>query len=766
MQDINGSAEHNQDSESVSGFSANDAGIDRSIYNDDEDDDIEEFLGNPRKPEPHVLMSDGSDPRIPAGFVLAPNGDDIVPNGTILDDYVYTLPNKGGVLLIASPISAKQKHGLGSMSKGIPPRIEAAVPEGSWASKANGFVYTKEFAAADDELSAADLSNKYTSAELADRRKAMIELRNTQRPLTPPEQALLDKIDLAHATRHEIEAKRDKRTSVMNGYARSFKTETLPEDWVWMASNGQAAAAYFCLKSPYKAYKAAVMDTRIPMQLWEDQLDSNSRPVHGRNGALQKIRPSESHLSREDYEIQKLTLDPTKGRIYTDPMGERCLNAWRDVQFPARPEEKYFKVAEIVKSWLEFIYPGRSEWILDYWAHAYQKLTDKPSVAMVWGGGQGIGKDTLLTIANYTFLAQAKAQIILTSQLQSQFNEFLFSPIVIVNELETKRSEPGFNKLKRDYKSYVGGLPSMLPVNPKGLPLQHVANIHRFYTTMNNEEEFPRDHDDRRFMILRSHVDRFQVAEKREEWFADCPMESGERFDILKWLAQGYGDAFTCWLMDRDISEFDPYNLPAALMKDYDELKKGIEIEPVIGAALNEVALTFGKWVYCQKEIAAGREPKFIEYDEDGNIVNEDAWPDDEADINSNKHWPSFVTAQQILHCRAAFDPDLDGEKIQKTKQLRGHLDVLMRTAGYIPVSRLDGKTQWVGGKKREGDATGFIRVQTSTIYIRRTAINSGETVEQRQGRAMKYIGKLTDFMRTPDGADSYWSTERWNAAF
>jgi hypothetical protein len=695
------------------------------------------------KSEGRVLHSNGDDPRIPEGFVLAPNGDDIVPNGTVLDGICYTLPDDGGTLMIESYPSIKKKHGIGMLSQGFPPREKAFVTAGGWISNGLGVPYTSDIASEDDKLSMNELAQKYTAHELKCRYEALMDLRRNQRPFTEHEQNLFDKICDAAKTRNAIESARDKGKITMNGYAKSMKAETLPEDWVWMPNKSQSGIAYFHLESPFTPYQAKVMDARIPMNLWEDMADSNGKPIYGRGGATMKVKPSESHLSRQDYEIQKLTMDPAKGRIYRDATGDRCLNHWRDLKFPARPEEKYFKVVQIVENWLEFIYPGRSEWILDYWAHAYQKITEKPSVAMVMGGGQGIGKDTLLTIANWTFSQQGKVATILTSQLEQQFNEFLFFPVVIVNELDIKRSDRSFNKLKRDFKTYTGGLPSYLPVNPKGLPLQQVANIHRFYTTTNYEDEFPRDPDDRRYMILRSHADRFQVQDRRAAWFADCPMESGERFDILKWLEQGYGDAFTCFLCDRDISDFNPFNLPINLMKDYDELKKGIDIEPVIGAALNEIALGFGAW-----ENADG-------------IV---AWPSDEMDVTMD-NWPEFVTSQQLLTSRAAFDPDLEGEKLRKSKDHRGHVDVLMRTAGYVPVPRPENKTQWAGAKPRKEDK-GVTRVQTSTVYIRRTSIIHGETVDQRRDRARDFIDRLTKFMRTEEGKRSVWTQRDWDDQF
>ncbi|SAK95258.1 hypothetical protein AWB78_05322 [Caballeronia calidae] len=688
-----------------------------------------------------ILQAKEGDKRAPEGFVIAPNGDDIVPNGTILNGVVYHLPDGGGTLLVDSWPSIKKSHGIGMLSQGIPPREKAFVTAGGWKSIGHGFEYTSDMAAEDHKLDMNALANAFTRVELQSRFEALMDLRRNQRPFTSHEQALFDKICEAAKTRGEIEANRDKGKGAMNGYARSMKMETLPEDWVWMPNKSQSGVAYFHLESPFTSYQAKVMNARIPMNLWEDQLDSNGKPIYGRNGAPVKVQPSDSHLSRPDYEIQKLTMDPSKGRIYRDSTGERCLNHWRDIKFPARPEEKYFKVVKIVKNWLEFIYPGRAEWMLDYWAHALQRMTEKPSVAMVLGGGQGIGKDTLLTIANWTFLQQGKVATIMTSQLAERFNEFLFFPIVIVNELDIKRSDKSFNKLKRDYKTYTGGLPSQLTVDPKGLPLQHVANIHRFYTTTNYEDEFPRDPDDRRYMILRSHAVLAEVQAKRREWFADCQTEDGERFDIMKWLAEGYGDAFTCFLLDRDISAFDPYNLPADLMKDYDELKKGIDIEPVIGAALNEIALTFGRWTH-----------------DDSCMIE---WPSDEAEV-SMEHWPDFVTSQQLLFSRASFDPELEGEKVQRTKQQRGHLDVLMRTAGYIPVTRPEGKIQWVGAKPRKSDV-GVTRVQSSTLYIRRSKIDHGETVAKRQARAKDFIETLTEFLRTTEGKEAVWTQLRWD---
>ena len=511
----------------------------------------------------------------------------------------------------------------------------------------------------------------------------------------------------------------DQALRFQGGYAGAAKAETKPSDWVYMPLPSAAGAVYFNLNDPFTPYSSRVMDSRIPMKHWEVELREDGNPMLKANRPV-KLRPSDSHLARPEFEVQKIAINPHEGLIYTDANGQRCLNQWRPFVAPPRPSEEYFSVGEIVKDWLELIYPGRSDYIMDVWAHAYQRLSQKANLGLVFGGGHGIGKDTLLSIATHSFSRQGKVSNIQVGHMtKGQFEEFLLKPILIVGEFHAFKGDTGdmANKLK----SYAAAPPHQFTVDVKNKPLTTVENIHRLYITTNHEDRFPRENGDRRFLILKSHATKEQVRPFIDE-------RIGKGVDLKTWIDAGAGDAFTHILLERDISGFDCKNLPADAA-DHDEVKKGFDVEPIVVRSLEEVAFGFGRW--------------------------SEAVPGDVEEIEQG-HWPDFITSQQILHSVAAFDPDLEGERAETIKRRRGHLDVLMNTAGYQPVIRPEGKTQWVGKKPGAKDQTGTIRVQSSALYIRRESIAPGEKVSSMQERAAKFIEKLSEYWKTQDGIATY----------
>jgi hypothetical protein len=503
------------------------------------------------------------------------------------------------------------------------------------------------------------------------------------------------------------------------GYAGAAKAETKPGDWVFMPVSGGSGAVYFNLSDPFTAYSAKVMDSRIPMKYWEVELDEIGNAVMRANKTV-KVSPSESHLARPEFEIQKVAINPHEGSVYIDANGQRCLNQWRPFVAPPRPAEEFFKVGEIVKDWLELIYPGRADYVMDVWAHSYQRLSQKANLGLVFGGGHGIGKDTLLSIATHSFSKQGKVSNIQVAHLtKSGYEEFLLNPILIVGEFHTFKGDTGdmANKLK----SYAAAPPHQFSVDVKYKPLTVVENIHRLYVTTNHEDRFPRENGDRRFMILKSHSTKEQVRAFIDE-------RIGKGVDLKSWIDAGAGDAFTHILLERDISGFDCKNLPEDAA-DHDEVKKGFDIEPILASSFEEISETFGKW---------------------SNAVAADV------EEIEQKHWPDFVTSQQILHSRAAHNPDLEGERAATIKGRRGHLDVLMNTAGYQPVIRPEGKAQWIGKKPGKNDRIGTVRVQSSALYIRRESIEPGEKVSSMQERAAKFIEKLSEYWKTENGIATY----------
>ncbi|CAG9250013.1 primase-helicase family protein [Paraburkholderia caribensis] len=538
------------------------------------------------------------------------------------------------------------------------------------------------------------------------------------------------------------------------GYGGMKRVETLPDEWYWMA--GKQGAIYFHQDDPYTEYTAAVMNARIPKHLWEMEKDRNGNIVMKSNKHV-LVNPSTSHLSCPTSEVKKLTLDPRRPSVYVDPAGDRCLNQYRPMVLPPRPEEKFLVIGEVVRAWLELIYPGRADYILDHWAHAYQEPEVKPKTCLVMGGGQGIGKNVLLGIALYTAARQGKVSYADTMMVCGTFEDYLMRPFIVVDEFHMERTDKDYMKVKNRFKSWTGG-DKFLSVNPKGKTPTQVYNMHRLYIVSNYEKQVPRDHDDRRFAILSSHVTKEAVWAFIRELFAE---KMGVNIDDPKFVFDelwdsGYGDGFTHWLLDRDISAFDPHHLPNALLDQYDENRKGREIPHALSAALNEVAVSFELWRWMK---ARGMDLKLLERDifepgaddaPDYIECGEEKFP---ADLHTvgREHWPTFVSSQQIFNTHSSYSDDGEGERIHASKRKTGYIERLMSNAGYQKLPPPDGKAQWVGKKVSVKAASGSVRVQTSLYYLPERFDNAA-TMKDREAAASTFIDELSEFWTTSYG--------------
>src|SRR4029077_7677100 len=86
--------------------------------------------------------------------------------------------------------------------------------------------------------------------------------------------------------------------------------------------------------------------------------------------------------------------------------------------------------------WLDhvkYVFPDDAEHILDWLAHRVQRPQDKINHALVLGGAQGIGKDTLLEPVKYA-IGPWNFQEVSPAQILGRFNGFLKSVILRVNE--------------------------------------------------------------------------------------------------------------------------------------------------------------------------------------------------------------------------------------------------------------------------------------------------------------------------------------------
>jgi Family of unknown function (DUF5906) len=121
------------------------------------------------------------------------------------------------------------------------------------------------------------------------------------------------------------------------------------------------------------------------------------------------------------------------------------------------------------------VYPDEAEHIIDWLAHRVQHPEDKINHALVLGGAQGIGKDTLLApikraIGSWNFI-EASPQHML-----GRFNGFLRSVILRINEAHDLGGEVSKFAFYERLKAYTASPPEVLRVDEKNLREHSVLN--------------------------------------------------------------------------------------------------------------------------------------------------------------------------------------------------------------------------------------------------------------------------------------------------
>ena len=183
-------------------------------------------------------------------------------------------------------------------------------------------------------------------------------------------------------------------------------------------------------------------------------------------------------------------------------------------------------------------------WLLDYFAHIFQRPWDKPGVAVVLKGKKGSGKDTpcdalgrLLGVMFYNTGTPEKS-------IFSAFNGMMMKNLLVKLEEATYSN----GKANEDVLKYYITTPT-LDVQQKNKDQFNVPNFSRWIFTTNWNVSVVTSDDERRYAF-------FQTSDERvgDRAFWD------ETYTILH--SNGFNEALLHYLLNRDISKFKPRNYP------------------------------------------------------------------------------------------------------------------------------------------------------------------------------------------------------------
>jgi hypothetical protein len=201
--------------------------------------------------------------------------------------------------------------------------------------------------------------------------------------------------------------------------------------------------------------------------------------------------------------------------------------------------------------WLDHIrkvFGEDADHIVRFLAHRVQRPQEKINHALVLGGSQGIGKDTLLepvkrAIGPWNFSEVSPQQLV------GRFNGFLKSVILRVSEARDLGDVDRFSFYDH-MKAYTAVPPDVLRVDEKNLREHYVLNCCGIILTTNHKTDglfLPSD--DRRHFVAWSDLTKEDFTQ--DYWNV-----------LYRWYDRGGNGHVAAYLASLDISSFDPKEPP------------------------------------------------------------------------------------------------------------------------------------------------------------------------------------------------------------
>lgn len=235
------------------------------------------------------------------------------------------------------------------------------------------------------------------------------------------------------------------------------------------------------------------------------------------------------------------------------------------------------------------VFPAEAEHIIHWLAHRVQKPGEKINHAIVLGGAQGVGKDTIIDGVKHAIGTWNLVEVSPT-QLMGRFNGFLKAVILRVSEARDQ-GDAGGGKIDRygvyeHCKTITAAPPDVLRVDEKNLREHAIMNVCGVIFTTNHIDGLYLPADDRRhFVAWSEHV---------KEDFAPYYWR-----DLYAWYeAGGYGHV-AAYLRTVDLAAFDPKAPPPKTpgwhrMVDAGRAPEDAEIADVLDALKNPATVTVG----------------------------------------------------------------------------------------------------------------------------------------------------------------------------
>ncbi len=219
-------------------------------------------------------------------------------------------------------------------------------------------------------------------------------------------------------------------------------------------------------------------------------------------------------------------------------------NAWKpsDLFIPD------FADKDGVEPWLEAarylipVYEER-EHFLNWLAFMLQHPLIKINHAIFWGGKQRIGKDLFLMPIRFGLgldnVSEPQAEA-----LNDRFMDFLVSKkLAIIQEMMFRESGYTSQQAENKLKTYLASPPEYLEVNRKTLRGIKIPNLIQFIFMTNFKDALHVSQGDGRYFCI---------------WSDAEPLDPDYYTNLVKWYDNGGNGLVVRWLMDRDVTGFEP----------------------------------------------------------------------------------------------------------------------------------------------------------------------------------------------------------------
>jgi hypothetical protein len=294
-----------------------------------------------------------------------------------------------------------------------------------------------------------------------------------------------------------------------------------------------------------ETWPASSVNARVPPV---PVFDANGKPVLDKMGEQKRIKAS-TWLD-QNRSVEQMTWAPGLDMLICDRLISEggwidrnkvtCFNLYRP------PTIEHANAAE-VDLWLDHVHKvfgHDSAHVVKWLAHRVQRPQEKINHALVLGGAQGIGKDTLLepvkrAVGPWNFHEVSPQQIL------GRFNGFAKSVILRVNEARDLGDVNRF-QFYDHMKAYTAAPPDVLRVDEKYLREHSVLNCCGVIITTNHKtDSIYLPSDDRRHFVAWSNLTK--------EDFVDDYWRT-----LWGWYERGGDRVVAAYLAELDISSFDP----------------------------------------------------------------------------------------------------------------------------------------------------------------------------------------------------------------